>query len=171
MIVKFSQIFHHSIYDLENQNRLAFVLDAVIQKTDLSVKALIVRTNVFIPQKKIITFNDIVEISPKAIIVRNEDAISDYKDNIRVVESIREKLHGVNQKVVTKSGNIIGRVFDYLVDSESGKITKIYVKSLFHDRIIPRQKIRSIEKRKIVIDDDFETVGEVKNPAFEPEVA
>ncbi len=158
MITRYSQVMHSQVVTLDEQQSLGSVTDIVLNKTDFTIKAFLIRTMPVIPMHKVISFSDVVEIASNAVLVQNEDAVSDMKDSVRVKEAIKAKIHGIGQRVYTKSKKFIGVVYDYTIHSETGKIIKIYVKTLLSDRIIGTETILKFEGKKIIIEDEFETI-------------
>lgn len=158
MITRYSQIMHSPVVTLSEQQILGSVSDIVLNKSDFSIKAFIIKTMPIIPIKKVVSFSDTSEIASNAVLVQNENAISEMKDFIRVHESLRSGAHGIGQRVFTKSKKFIGIVYDYTIHAETGKIFKLYVKTWLTDRIIGTEAIYEMKGKKIFIKDDFETV-------------
>ncbi len=156
MIIRYSQVIHSPIIEIKTQSLLGKVLDIVLQKSDFSIKALLVKPSIFSFEKLVVTDADILEIVNNAVLVNDDNSISPLKDSPRVVQSIEAKAYGINQKVITKSGKVVGRVHDYTFDSQILKVINLYVKSLVSDRIIPSGSIHKFEKGKVIIDDDYE---------------
>jgi len=156
MIIRYSQVIHSPIIEIKTQSLLGKVLDIVLQKSDFSIKALLVKPSIFSFEKLVVTDADILEIVNNAVLVNDDNSISPLKDSPRVVQSIEAKAYGINQKVITKSGKVVGRVHDYTFDSQILKVINLYVKSLVSDRIIPSGSIQKFEKGKVIIDDDYE---------------
>ena len=172
MIIKYSQIIHSPVIELKDQTRLGFASDLVIQKSDLSVKGVIVRTGLFGVVKKAAAESDIVELNRAAVILNDDNSLVNISELERIKESLREKLCGINQSVRTKSGKMIGRVYDYAIDNSTNAIQKFYVKSLFSDRIIPVSAVTEIKGKHIIIRDDFEIATALEPAkALKPEVA
>ncbi len=159
MITRYSQVLHAPVITLDEQENLGVVSDIVLNKTDFIIKAFVIRTMPIIPIRKVISFSDVVEIASNAILVQNNDAISEMRDSIRVKEAIKAKAHGIGQRVYTKSGKFIGVVYDYTIHGETGKVIKLYVKTWLSDRLIGTETIFKVEGRKIIIKDEFETIA------------
>ena len=156
MIVRYSQVIHSPIVEIKTQNLLGKVLDIVLQKSDFSVKAVLVKPSILSFEKLVVSDADILEIVNNAVLVNDENSISPLKDSPRIVQSIDAKAFGINQKVITKSGKTVGRISDYTFDSQLLKVMNLYVKSLVSDRIISATSIQKFEKGTITIDDDYE---------------
>jgi uncharacterized protein YrrD len=170
MIVSFSKLIGAPIFELKTQTKLGFIIDIVIKKSDVSIYGLIAKTSLApFSRAKTISETDILEISNDGIIVEDEKAISDMTETIRLKEAFDGGLHGVGQKVKTKSGKNIGKVFDYLIRADDLTITKIYLKNLFSERIIPTSAIVEIKGRQITINNDYDLVN-VKSNCVEAEM-
>ncbi len=157
MILPYTKIVGLDVFDLKNQSKVGVVKDIVIQKKDFKISGIILENSIFNRDAKVVSHADIVDISTQGVVIRDSDAISSLKENVRIGEAIKEGMHGIGQKVVTKSGKSLGRVVDLFILSETLEIPKFYVKNIFGERIIARTAIVDIEKRKIIVKENFET--------------
>lgn len=176
MIIKYSQIIHSPVMEMKNQTKLGEAVDLVIQKSDLSIKAVVVKNGLFNIATRIATNNDVVELNNGSVILNNDDSLVLLSDALRVKEAIHDKMFGVGQSVKTKTGKFLGRVCDYTIDNATGAIQKLFVKSLFADRVIPVSMIVKFEGKRITVKDDFEIISatdlsDLSEPAASPEGA
>lgn len=170
MIIRYSQIIHSPVVELKSQTNLGIASDLVIQKSDLTIKAVIIRCGFFNLLTRVASASDIVELNSGSVILNDENSITTLSEATRIREAIKEKMHGLGQSVRTKSGKALGQVYDYTIDNATCAIQKLFVKSLLTDRIIPVSAILNFEGKKITVKDDFEIITEPK-PEFKPEVA
>lgn len=170
MIVQYSQIVHSPVLELKNQTKLGTAQDLVIQKSDLSIKAVIIKSSLFNLTTRVATSADIVELNSGSVIVRDDDSLVSLSEAERVKEALADKMCGISQKVKTKSGKSIGKVYDYTLDSTTFALQKIYVKSILDERIISVSSIIKFEGKNIVVKDDFELIT-AGGTAFQPETA
>jgi len=155
MLLSYSKIISLPVVDLQNRIKVGTVSDIIIDKNSLKVAALIVNAgNFFWPKKTYVCWPDIVHVLKEAVVVTDENSANDLTDLPKIGRLISEKCYGLNQTVETESGKNIGRVFDYLIDSLSGHLAKIYVKNIFNERIIPVTKIIEFTGRKFIIKND-----------------
>ena len=170
MIVKYSQIIHSPVLELKGQTRLGVAADLVIQKSDLSIKAVVVKNGLLNVNTRVATNTDIVELNSGSVIVRDEDSLVSFSEAERVREAISDKMSGINQRVRTKSGKNIGKVYDYTIDNSTCSIQKFYVKSILDERIISVSSVTKFEGKQITVKDDFELIT-AAGTAFKPEIA
>lgn len=84
----------------------------------------------------------------------------------------------IHLPVETKTGQSLGRVVDFEIDSLSGKIVNYYVKSgnviegLFkNELIISQSQVVSLDKEKMVVEDGVIEAGVKAGIKFSPEGA
>jgi uncharacterized protein YrrD len=158
MLINYSKIIDSNIIELKTGNLVGSVSDLVFQKSNLSVEGIIIKGGLLNRKIKAVSSKDVVQISnkPVAVLVNDTDSVIELDEMVRVKDAFRKGFHGVGQKVVTKSGKDIGKVYDFLVTSEDLVVQKIYVKSLISERIISTDNVISFENsKKIIIKDDF----------------
>jgi len=159
MFLHYSKIVTLNIAELRSQSKIGCVLDVVINNDNLSLSGLILKKqNIWQNKIFVIPINDIIEIENKGIIVSNVDSIVPIGEVVRIKKQFDEGYVGIDQKVITKSGKYIGKVYDYIVDSKSLIITKLYTKHLLNERIIPAKNVVSYDKKLIIINDDINYV-------------
>lgn len=170
MIVRYSQVIHSPVVEMKSQTNLGLAFDLVIQKSDLTIKAVIIKCGFFNLMTRVATASDIVELNSGSVILNDDNSITTLAEATRIREAIHDKMYGVGQSVKTKSGKMLGRVCDYTIDNATCAIQKLYVKSLLSDRIIPVSAILDFQGKRITVKDDFEIVAEPA-PEFKPEIA
>lgn len=170
MIIKYSQVIHSPVLELRGQTRLGLATDLVIQKSDLKIKAAIVRNGFFNLATKVATSADIIELNSGSVILRDDDSLVSLSEADRIRDAIADKMYGIGQSVRTKSGKYIGKVYDYTIDNATCSIQKFFARSLLDDRIISVNSITKFEGKQITVKDDFELIT-AAGPAFKPEVA
>lgn len=165
MLIEFSKIIGLPIYELKNQTKVAMLFDLFVSNDDCQTEAIIAKTASFLGKMKYISKKDVVEISKEAIIIRDDDALVDINELVRLKRKEKERPEIINSKVLTKNGSYVGKVYDFVVENNSLTIIRIYTKKLFDQRIIPAGSIIKLEKNRIIIKDDFEAVREQIIPA------
>lgn len=169
MMLLYSKIVGMTVADLREQKKIGEI-DDLIYNSELKIAAFVLKQQFSIlpREPQIVSSDDVAALAKKGLVVYNEGAASPLRESVRIKKLTDEKFYGLKQPVISKSGQRIGSVYDYLVDSGTLLITKFYVKSLFGERIIPVSKVVSLEKRKIIIEDETESI---KVPADTSELA
>ncbi|MFA7253020.1 MAG: PRC-barrel domain-containing protein [Patescibacteria group bacterium] len=167
MLLTYSKIIGFPIFELSDQSRIGFVEDIIISPDELKIAAIAIkRSGFFSTRYKIIPFVEIVHILKDGVLIKDSRSIEEIDDLPRIKRLIEDKNFGVGQKVITENGNPIGTVSDYLIESQTLAWTKIYVKSLLKERIIPISKIVEINGKKIIVRDNLTKI-KTEAPAVE----
>lgn len=171
MILNYSKFIGLPIADLKDQCKVGEIADLIFEP-NCSVAAFVLKGRLsFWPDKiKIIPVGSTISVIKDGVVINDESCITDMDEMVRLKECVRKKLYGIGQKVETRSGKTIGRVYDYLFNSETLAITKFYIHSILQEKIISTSKIISIETGKIIVKDEFESIG-LKNVVTESVIA
>ena len=102
---------------------------------------------------------DIREIAAEGIIVDSEDSLVDPSDLHRIEDILDLNFHLVNKNVITESGNKLGKVENFAIDSVSYRIEKIYARPTItktlssSDYIISRRQLAGVNQREVIVKD------------------
>ncbi len=155
MMLLYSKLIGAPIADFKSQVNIGQISDLVINDIDLTIAAAVVESGLpLISKKKVVGSTDFVHLSKNGIVISDEEALVEIKELVRIETLYKNKCFGLAQKVVTKSGVYIGHVYDYLIDSTTFSIRKLYVKKLLTDRIIPTTSVVAMEGKLFTIKDD-----------------
>jgi uncharacterized protein YrrD len=160
MLVQYSKIIDSPVVELDTQTKVGVVHEIVINNTKFSVAGIVLKKDSFLSfgEPNVVVSTDMVEMNSSALIVKNEEAVTPLSEAIRLKELIDHKYIGIYQRVVSKKGRNVGLVHDYLIDSATFRITKLYCRTLLSERIIPIHSVIKMEGKKIIIKDDFEKI-------------
>ena len=156
MLIEYSKIVGLPVFDLETQEQLTQVVDLIIDEDNVSVKAFLVQKSGFFAKKQIVVFKEIVDLSKQAVLIHNANNITDPNEIVRIGKKMNLRARIIAEDVVTKNGEKVGKVYDYVIDSETGGLIRLYVKRFFDEKIIHSSAIEKIERNKITIKDNFE---------------
>lgn len=166
MILSYSKMVGMPIVELHTQTRIGKVGDLVINPESLNVAAFVLSRNIFSSKFLVINAADIVQVVRDGIIARDEDSVTDLEDNVRLKAMTDVASYGVGHRVLTESGELVGLLFDYTIESDDMAIKKLYVRRLFGERIIPISKVVHIDGKVITIKDKYEKIP-IENESLE----
>lgn len=115
-----------------------------------------VKTRDFLSKIKVISTQDILVYHRKMIILNSIDSLVEINEIVRIEQEIKKGLKIIGANALTESGKNIGKVYDLLIDTDSGMILKFYTTSIFGQRIIPTEKVIEINKKGVIFSDDIE---------------
>lgn len=97
----------------------------------------------------------------REIVIARSDVIVSPEDVVRVREILNRETFFFKNRVFTKEGKYLGRVFDYAIDIDQMFLTKIFVaKNILglvrlNQCTIPFHNILEVQQKKIVVKNDL----------------
>lgn len=158
MIVKYTGIIGSTVAELRDQTKIGQVSEIVIDKNKISLAAIAIGTPFWSFQKnKFVLAIDIVHLLKDGVIINSINSVINLGESINLEKIVREKCFGIGQRVETESGVFLGKVYDFLIETDTLLITKFYIRHLLSERIIPANKIIYMDSKSIKIKDNFTT--------------
>ena len=102
---------------------------------------------------------DIREITARRVLINSLDEITPLSELVRLQDVIKFKYSLIGKPVRTESKKRLGKVDDYVINSEDFSIQKIYVKQSLlksmsvHSLVVDRSQIIEINDKQVVISD------------------
>jgi len=156
MLIEFTKIRGLPVFELEGQKHLAQLSDFFVNEDDGTIEAVVAKTAGIFHHLKFISAKEIVELSKSALIIQNEESLVPPAEMVRLHKKYQKRAKIIGERVLTKSGEYLGVVSDYVIESKSLSIIRIYLRKLFDQRIIHSSAIEKIEQHKIIVKNKFE---------------
>lgn len=181
MILSYNKIIGLPLISNHNGKKLGKVEDLIINPENGKFLGLIILMPRFFSKKIAVLINDIKNIDTAGVIIKNENILHSLDDLDNLVKKIvLKKIKIKNNKVLTKSGDNLGEVRDFEIDTNYNIVSKIYVSGgiikdlIRRELIISRSQIISINKKAIVVKDiiikskkPYKLIGKEKKLAVE----
>lgn len=132
--------------------------DLIIDFSNGKFMGLLVREGFGKKHLKTIAEKDIEGIGQNFFLVKSYSVLGETDEIVRIKEILDKKIRILQNKVVTVSGQNLGKVYDYTLDLKTGYLSRLYVRPtalfvLSPDYIINFSQIISIERDKIIVED------------------
>lgn len=158
MLIELSKLEGMSVGALEEGALAGRVWKALVAPDELKVAGLAVQTgrlpvlSWLWPKILVAAFVDVVDIDKNGIAVKSRESLSEPGEIVRLKEILKYKFSLLGLPAVSKSGERLGRVTDALIETDSGKIVRIYVRRLLDSRVFERSQIVKMDYRKVVLE-------------------
>lgn len=176
MLQKATSIQNLPIFSASSGRKLAQVFDIVINPDDGNVLAFTIEPKKVFSLPKVISPKDIWQFSVRGIIIKDDNSIINVNEIVRVEDVLSNKIEIIKSKVYTEGDKYLGRVKDFVINTNFFCLDRIYIEKPFIKGLldeglsIPRQNIVSIEKNKIIVKNDFlvKEKNHEKEAVYEP---
>jgi uncharacterized protein YrrD len=122
------EIINLPIISIVDGNEIGSVKSLVINPEKGAVDFLTIDQEEWQESVKAIPFKKVVGIGEYALMIENENAIIDLSE-IPIANQLVDKKITINDsRVITRKGQLIGDVTEYVIDDETGKIIEMFIK-------------------------------------------
>lgn len=153
MLIEASTILEKPVITSDAEGEVGRVSDIIIDPKNCKVIAFSVSG--FLSKPKVISEIDVLEVTKDAIIINSEDALTLPSEIVKVKEISDKKIKVLGSQAVTETKRALGRIEDFLIDTETVSIVKFYIRGglLSPSLVLPSEKVVKIEKGRIIFED------------------
>lgn len=160
MIIEYNKTISLSVVSRHEGEKLCKVKDFIIESQDGKFLGLFcLKTGFIFSTKFFIKNSNIENFGGNAIMVKDKNALENPYKISQILNLLKEKTKIKNNKVLTESGDDLGEVKNYTIETINNKLVNIIVSGgIFRDflrgeLIIPREQIISIGPDAIIVKD------------------
>jgi len=110
-----------------------------------------VKTGGYFSKTHSVSMTDVVDVDKNGVVINSRQSLLPNDEIVRMNEILKKKFSIIGLKVITKSGEKIGRVEDAVIDTNSGDILRIYTSSFAKRRIFERSQIEKMTFLEVVV--------------------
>lgn len=133
-----------------------------------------VKTGGYFSKAYSVSMSDVVDVDKNGVVINSRDSMLQNDEIVRMSDILKKKFSIFGLKVLSKSGEKIGKVEDVVIDTNTGDIVRIYTTAFTKRRVFERSQIEKMTFLEIIVKQDREKI-KVSNTktmsAVESEVA
>lgn len=159
MLARSQQLIGAKIISLHASGVIAEIMAPLINPDKLEIVGFYVSHPKSIKDDQILLVADIRQIAPGRLFINSVDELTAARDLVRLKQVLEIAYELTDKKVITESGKKLGRVSDYIIDTTTWLVQKIYVKQGIiksvsaTDLIIDRSQITEVTDNTITVSD------------------
>lgn len=163
MLIEGSKLLKYPILSLHTASRIAEVKGLVIDPNFLKVVAFEIDA-ISSKQRLFLEASSVREFSKMGMIVDSDEEFVEKDDVIRLKETIDLGFSLDNMKVISKKKAMLGRIEDFIINTEDFQIMQLIVKRPIYkalidpELVIGRSDIHEINDREIVVKSEEGTI-------------
>ena len=178
MLVNASRLIGMPALSLHIGGPTAWTREAIIDPKKLQIVGFYVDGPLVTEETgNILETSEIREFAPVGMVIDSVDVLTDGVDIVRLEKIIEIGFEFIGLEVVTKKGTRLGKVCDYVVDTQTFKIMQFMVKRpllkgfLDPELILSRKDIVEISDERVVVKDGEEKVKKMASAPRAPKMA
>jgi uncharacterized protein YrrD len=154
MFIQATNIINMPIASIEERQKIGFIKKILVNKNNAQIIGFLTTNKKLFDKDKFLSEVDILDIDNQGVTTRTKSNLVDPQEIIRANNIIRKKFDLIGLKAITKTKKPLGRVSDYLVESNSLQVVKFYIDSIFKNKIIDYHMVWKITNQEIIFKDD-----------------
>lgn len=168
MYIQAAKLINLPVAAIDAQAKIGEIRDIFVDPENSRLLGFLVQTGGLLSPKKVLSIIDVADWDQKAVVTNSFENLVEINDIVRIKDLARKNLYLLDMRAITESGQSLGTVDDFLINSETQSVVKFYLKDILgKTRILPVDKVSRIEREVIFLDD----VNEPPKNIVEAEVA
>lgn len=164
MIIEANKLIGLPVAAEDILSKVGVIRQIIVNPENGQLMGFLVLTGFFSPAKVLSTM-DIKFWDKDGIITELEENLVDQDEIVRIHKVLEDKINLFEMPAETESGKSLGKVENFLINTETGSVVKYYLKDMIgQSRFMPADKVIKIDKNIIFEDDEIElkdTVAEI----------
>ena len=155
MFLEASKILNKPLAALEEQSKIGDICDILIDPEKGQVLGYLVKSGLF-SGLKVLPFSDLASYDDEGMVAKSQENLVECESIERIAKSMKDNIKILQAPVRTENGQNLGKVTDFIIDTQLGTITKYMVEGLTDQRIIPSDQIVEITPAEILVKDEMQ---------------
>lgn len=126
---KSSDLFNLPIIALREGGEIGKVRDLVIDPQNRRISALLVEDHEWFRNPKVVLYTSIKALGDDAVIVETRSDVSSLAQTNELDPLLEQQVRILNTRCLSTEGRFMGRVGEFLIDTDTGKITGVEITS------------------------------------------
>lgn len=154
MFIHAKQILNKPVFSKEEEEYIGKVLEIIVSPENYQLLGFLVSQSFSKP--KIVSEIDVLELTPEGLLINSANSLLEIDEVLKIKEIFDRQLKIIGAKAETESQRQLGKVFDFVIETNINALVKFYIKGglLSPVLILPPEKVVKIEKGKIIFSED-----------------
>lgn len=162
MMIEALKLINLPVAAEDTLSKVGQIRQIVINPESGHILGFLISGGVLLSKQKVLSIVDIKTWDPEALITEYEKNLVSPAEIVRIKNILERKIDILNLPAKTESGKSLGQVENFLIDTETENVVKYYLKDfLGKTRVMPADKVISIDKKIIFADDESEITSGV----------
>lgn len=154
MFIEAEKLINLPVAAADEQSKIGEIADIIIEPENGRVLGFLVKTGGIFGATKALSIVDIKDWDPNGIVTSSIDNLVSPDNIVRIKEVLDRHITILNMKAKTEAGKSLGKVENFLIDTETEMVAKYYLRDLLGNaRVFPAETVVSIDKDITFADD------------------
>lgn len=117
-----------------------------------------VKTGGYFSKVYSVSISDVIDIDKNGVVISSTEALVPSYEIVRMNDILAKKFSIIGLRVVTRSGEKVGKVENVVIDTNTGDILRVYTTTFARRRVFERSQIEEITFLEVIIRKNKEEV-------------
>lgn len=165
MLIEAKNILDLPVATLDEKEKIGAIKKILVQRSDAKVLGFLVNTKGFLFGKNLfLSESDVLDIDKHGLTTRSRENLINPEEVARVKKLLTERFSLFGLRAVTRSKKRLGKISNFIVDTNTLQVVKFYTRGFFEDRIIDYKNVYKITKKEIIFIDEVSSAKIKKAP-------
>lgn len=153
---KSSDLFNLPIIALREGGEIGKVRDLVIDPQNRRISALLVEDHEWFRNPKVVLYTSIKALGDDAVIVETRSDVSSLAQTNELDPLLEQQVRVLNTRCLSTEGRFMGRVSEFFIDTDTGKITGFEITSPSSTQkpiLVPTERILTVTSGLIITEE------------------
>lgn len=157
MFIQASKLIGLPVAARDDQIKAGVIRQILVDPQNGQLLGFLVQIDGLFSPQKALSIIDVIDWDPVGLVTASVDNLVDPSEIVRLKTIIDKKIYLLEMKAKTESGINLGKVEDFLINTDNQIVTKYYLKDLLgKSRIFTSDKVSRIDKVIFFINDVVE---------------
>lgn len=161
MFLEASKILKKPLAGIEEQSKIGEICDILIDPDKGLVLGYLIKGGL-LGDLKVLPISDIVSYDDEGVVTKTSENLIKPEAMERIQKLMGDNIKILDAPVSTESGERIGKVNDFIVDTQLGNITKYMISGINKSLIVDHDQIVEINPKQIIVKDGLEMPKETE---------
>ena len=154
MLIELSKYKNMVIGALDEGALVGRVKVALVDPDHGKIIGFLVKEKGLFGPSKVVSILDVIDVEKRAMVINSRASLVDKNEIVRIAKILKFKFNLLGLPARTKDGQMLGRITDAVINSQTGEIIRVYTQFLMQRRVFERSKIEEITWQEILLSTD-----------------
>lgn len=156
-MIEATKLIGTAVAAVDSQSRIGEIREIFIDPNNGKIMGFLVKMDGLLGPTRALSFMDIKDWDPNGIVTETEENLVEPSEIVRIKKLIEKNIILLGMKAETESGKSLGKVENFLIDTQTETVVKYYLNDLIlGQKIIPADKVIQIDHKIIFADEVIE---------------
>lgn len=151
MLIELSKFIGMSVGALDEGALIGRIRRVLLDPDQGKITGFLIKEKGLFTKPKVLSMIDVIDIERTVMVINSRESLVSRNEIVRIAKILEYKFNLIGLPARTREGQMLGRVTDVVVESQTGEIVRLYTHFLLQHRVFERSRIDEITWQEIFL--------------------